>query len=286
MDEKELRKDWILSPFTYPARTYNWYYGARPGFDTADIIDIISRGLKVGYRAAYVPLLEACQTGRKCTAKGLKRLNEDEVKRIAAEYNIPSRLNADESRFALYGKKRSPIVELQPESGGGYIPITVLEELEHGRRWGAGIGEGKRKLTTSFVEKAPDTGLLPYLATLSDESLTKASALRQLRKRYGIKEAIRSTPTLGFSLLSYAIPPADFIANPDRGRYEESRKNAALYAKSLQNRGINTIDDYIRYSGTDSVSNWIKTGYSLADLAYSRNPINQLKAYFKYGSRK
>ena len=213
----DLMKAPLFSEF---AKRYG--YGARKGFDVADIIDV---PIRVAQSIA-APMAEMVGRGRATLDDLLS-----ELPTLAGEPYTPETIAAPVRATGTVDDKGIGIEWVSKKEGAGYRPSTdtitigskfpsrlgrtlglkqrpmsepavIYEELAHARahRRGAPI----TKLTPWAMKTGSQT--LEYLSKIPEEARAKAVALKDVFTKEGIPEGLLSVPGAASSLLSYIIP--------------------------------------------------------------------------------
>jgi len=282
-------------------------YGARKGFDIADIIDVPSRAVKGAVApmismarqplspiidlAGLLPTLAGDPYTPETIGQALEKAGVTKSPDIRFTEGSESAWREYNDRLKLGMGRYTKLFQrlLGPKKGAE--PVTVFEELGHAR------GGKIRAATQSLFKEGTQKGGMPlYLSRLLEETRAKGVSAKNVFTKEGITEGLLSLPSLLTTLASYVIPTRDIIKDP------ESRQRMRRY-QDLEWSKLNYGDPfgplaqgeyYLSQDRATRQQKWespINQGYMRAVMAQSSNPLDQLAAYFgikplgKYGTQ-
>ena len=271
-------------------------YGARKGFDVADIIDVPSRAVKGAVTpllsmarkplspiidlAGLLPTLSGDPYTPETIGKALEKAGVTKSPDIRFTEGSESGWREYNDMIKFGTSRYSKLFQKLLGSKKGVEPVTVFEELGHAR------GGKVRSATQSLAEKGRQKGGVPqHLSRLVEETRAKGVSAKNVFTKEGMAEGLLSLPSLLATLASYAIPSPEHLKDP------ESRQRMRRY-QDLEWSKLNYSDPYgpmaqgeyylsqDRATRQQDWENPISQGYMRAAMAQSANPLNQLAAYF------
>ena len=286
-------------------RAQRYGYGARKGFDIADIIDVPSRAVK----GAVAPMLSVARkplSSMVDLADLLPQLAGDPytsetISQALEKAGVTKSPNivfteGGSSRYSPTGSWMYPFADVLELGMGrhsklgrellgrkkGAEPVTVFEELSHARpgKFGHDI--------QSLMEKGREKGGIPeHLSRLLEETRAKGVSAKNVFTKEGMVEGLLSLPALLTTLASYAIPRPEHLKDPASRRsmrwYQDAKNMALSYNDPSGQYAIGRGQEMLGQTRALRKGYWenpISQGYMRAAMAQSANPLNQLAAYF------
>ena len=279
-------------------RAQRYGYGARKGFDVADIIDVPSRAVKGAVApmismarqplspiidlAGLLPTLAGDPYTPETIGQALEKAGVTKSPNIRFRETAGSGwgslgdiVNLGKGRHSKLGKK------LLGEKKGAE-PVTVFEELSHAR--GGKVRSALRPLVKEGIQKG---GMSQYLSRLLEETRAKGVSAKNVFTKEGIAEGLLSLPSLLATLASYAIPHPEHLKDPESRhrmrRFQDAEWMALNYEDPSGQYAIDRGQEMLGRTRDLRENYWenpISQGYMRAAMAQSANPLNQLAAYF------
>jgi len=273
-------------------------YGARKGFDIADIIDVPSRAVKGAVTpllsmarkplspiidlAGLLPTLSGDPYTPETIGKALEKAGVTKSPKIRFTESGEARWSPSRDILELGMGRHTKLGKKILGKRKGAEPVTVFEELAHAR------GGKVRSAIQSLMEKGREKGGMPqYLSRLLEETRAKGVSAKNVFTKEGMAEGLLSLPSLLATLASYAIPHPEHLKDPEERhrmrRYQDAEWLALNYEDPSGQYAIDRGQEMLGRTRDLRENYWenlVHQGYMRAAMAQSANPLNQLAAYF------